>query len=137
MFFAALCACLAVHAPGRADSGGITPEQIYQPKVDWAQLIGTWEALPDESPLEERPKKVAASSLRILMTLRKDGTCRVFNRDHPSGADGLWTFDDHAMFITFPNAKRLKYYVYGVKDDFMVTRNLQGAEIDLLWSRVK
>ena len=35
------------------------------------------------------------------MALRKDGTCRIFNKEHPTGSDGLWTFDDHKMSIAF------------------------------------
>ncbi len=127
---------LAVPGPSFGD-GGITPEQIYQPRIDWKVLIGTWEVLPDDNPLAEKPKETHGISRRILMALRKDGTCRIFNEQHPAGSDGLWTFDKHKMFISFPNADRLEYFVYGVKGDFMVTRSNAGQERHLLWSRVR
>ena len=84
-----------------ARAGGITPEQIYQHAIDWNSLIGTWEILPEGNPLEEEPKGSEQASERTLMTLRVDGTCRVFDKDHPNGSDGLWTFDQHEMYITF------------------------------------
>lgn len=127
---------LAIPGPSLG-GGGITPEQIYQPTIDWKVLIGTWEVLPDDNPLCEKPKKIQGSSRRILMSLRKDGTCRIFNEQYPAGSDGLWTFEKHRMFISFPNADRLEYYVYGVKKGFMVTRSNGEKARHLLWSRVR
>lgn len=120
-----------------AQHGGITPEQIYQREIEWAQLIGTWEVLPEENPLAENSKSNPNPSHRTLMTLRKDGTCRVFNKDHPTGSDGMWTFENHEMFITFPNGSPMEYFVYGVKRDFMITRSPIKDGRDQLWSRVK
>jgi hypothetical protein len=125
-------------APHSAEpEGGITPEQIYQAKIDENLLIGTWEVLPDENPLEEKVKRNQKPTHRMLMALRKDGTCRVFNEDHPAGSDGLWTFEDHKMFISLPGGSAIEYYVYGVKGDFMVTRSQGKDGRDQLWSRVK
>lgn len=118
-------------------SGGITPEQIYQATVDWKSLIATWEALPDDSPLAEKNSDNAKSQHRTLIALRKDGTCRVFNPDFPMGADCLWTFEDHRLFITFPGGLKVDYYVYGIKGDFMITRSPIKDGKDQLWARVK
>lgn len=126
---------LAVSPAARA--GGITPEQIYQHAIDWNALMGTWEVLPEGNPLEEEPKGSLPASERTLMTLRVDGTCRVFDRDHPSGSDGLWTFDQHEMYITFKNAPGIELYIYGVKSGFMVTRTPIKNGKDQLWSRIK
>ena len=66
------------------DTGiGITPEQIYQPEIKLGSLIATWEVLPEDNPLGEKKHEGSKPAIRTLMTLRKDGTCRVFNRDHP------------------------------------------------------
>lgn len=118
-------------------AGGIAPEQIFQPVIDLRHLIGTWEVLPEEHPLEETNKTNLNSAQRTLMALRKDGTCRFFNTEHPTGSDGLWTLEDHKMFITFNNGSRIGYYVYGIKGDFMVTRTPVKEGKDQLWSRVK
>jgi hypothetical protein len=115
----------------------MTPEQIYQPRLNWEQVIGTWEILPDDNPLSENSKNKKKLSIRTLMTLRKDGTCRIFNKDYPDGSDGLWTFDNHKMFISFADASRIDYYVYGVKADFMMTRTPIKGGRDQLWSRVR
>ena len=117
--------------------GGITPEQIYQPKIDWQLLIGTWEVLPDENPLSETAKNDPKPKFRVIMALRKDGTCRIFTRNHRAGSDGLWTFEDHKMFIKLPDGSVNDYYVYGVKQDFMMTRSPENGGRDQLWSRVK
>jgi hypothetical protein len=118
-------------------AGGIAPEQIFQAVINLQSLIGTWEVLPEEHPLEETGRANANSSIRTLMALRKDGTCRIFNKEHPTGSDGLWTFDDHKMSITFKNGLHVGYYVYGIKGDFMVTRTPVNKGKDQLWSRVK
>jgi hypothetical protein len=116
---------------------GIAPEQIFQSVVDWNKLVGTWEALPNVDPLNEKAEAVENTSNRVLMTLRKDGTCRIFNKDHPTGTDGLWTFGDHDMFVKFKNGRHLGFFVYGIKGDFMVTRSPIKAGKDQLWSKVK
>ena len=128
---------IAFHAISAMGAGGIAPEQIFQAVIDFQSLMGTWEVLPEEHPLEETGKANANSSVRTLMALRKDGTCRIFNKEHPTGSDGLWTFDDHEMSITFKNGSQVGYYVYGIKGDFMVTRTPVKKGKDQLWSRVK
>ena len=129
--------CVFPSFPPLAITGGITPEQIYQSVIDWNNLIGTWEVLPEGSPLEEAPKRGQQASERTLMTLRVDGTCRVFDKNHPNGSDGIWTFDQHEMFMTFKNAPGIEFYVYGVKGDFMVARTPIKGGKDQLWSRIK
>ena len=128
---------LAWHTIPAAGAGGIAPEQIFQPVIDVQSLIGTWEVLPEVHPLEETGKANVNSSYRTLMALRKDGTCRFFNKEHPTGSDGLWTFDNHEMSITFKNGSQVGYYVYGIKGEFMVTRTPVKEGKDQLWSRVK
>jgi hypothetical protein len=123
--------------PAWPAGGGITPEQIFLQVIDWQQVVGTWEILPEDSPLHEKNEGSTKPAVRTLMTLRKDGTCRIFNKEFPAGSDALWTFDDHQMFVTFPNGKRQEFYVYGVRSDFMVTRSPIKQGIDQLWSRVK
>jgi len=118
-------------------AGGITPEQIYQPVIDWNKLIGTWEVLPDDHPLGERVNNNRRPTDRTLMTLRKDGTCRVFNKEYPLGSDGLWTSQDHKMIITFPNGGKLDLFIYGIRGDFMMAMSPIKNGKDLLWSRVK
>jgi hypothetical protein len=120
-----------------AQASGITPEQIYQASVDWNAVIGTWEILPEDSPLFEKEKQLPKATQRTLMTLRKDGTCRVFNKEYPLGADGIWTPKEHEMSLTFGTGGRLDLYVYGVKGDFMITQSQGGSEKEQLWSRVK
>jgi hypothetical protein len=136
---ALLVALILCSAPssGSADAGDITPEQVFQQAIDWNSVMGTWEVLPQDSPLTEKEKTPLKLSHRTLMTLRKDGTCRIFNKQHPLGADGLWTFDDHEVFITFGSGVRMEFYVYGVKGDFMVTQSRGDGGKDQLWSRVK
>ncbi|MEJ2717090.1 MAG: hypothetical protein P8182_08110 [Deltaproteobacteria bacterium] len=135
LFIAVLLAALVPHFA--TAGGGITPEQIYQPKIDWKLLIGTWEVLPDDNPLSEKAKHSPQPKFRVIMTLRKDGTCRIFNKKHRAGSDGLWTFEDHKMFIKFPDGSVSDYYVYGLKKGFMITRSPAKGGRDQLWSRVK
>lgn len=118
-------------------AGGITPEQIYQPRIEWENVMGTWEVLPEQNPLSEKGKPIPQPSHRTLMTLRKDGTCRVFNADNPLGRDGMWTVGEHEMFMTFPDGSKIDFYVYGVKGDFMITLSPIEDGQDQLWSRVK
>ena len=133
--FVLLCV-LTVARTGLGEAG-ISPEQIYQPSVNWNSVVGTWEILPDESPLSENQGKEPQRAVRTIMTLRKDGTCRVFDSKHPAGADCLWTYEDHEMFIRFPDGSNVGLFVYGVRGDYMVTRSpIKGAK-DQLWSRVK
>lgn len=132
----ALFSAALIPAP-TAGAEGITPEQIFQAVIDWNSLIGTWEVLPEGSPLQEKSKDGEQTSGRTLMTLRVDGTCRVFDKAHPNGSDGLWTFEDHEMFITFKNAVGIELYIYGVKADFMVTRSPIKGGKDQLWSKIK
>jgi len=118
-------------------AGGITPEQIFQAKIDWDKLIGTWEALPDDDPLAENGKGGAKTSQPTLMTLRKDGTCRIMSKENPLGADGLWASNDHGLFITFADKSEIALYVYGLKGDFMITQSPPRTGKDQLWGRVK
>ena len=127
---------LALHGTV-SGSGGITPEQIFQHSVDWQSLIATWEALPDEHPLGAKDSGNSKPATRVLMTLRKDGTCRVFNQEHPMGSDGLWTLEDHEMFMTLPGGSKMEFFVYGIKGGFMVTRSPIHGGKDQLWARVK
>ncbi len=126
-------------APTHADSSsvGIKPEQIYQRELKWKQVIGAWEILPETDPLTESGKGNPGESFRSLMTLRKDGTCRVFDKKRPMGKDGIWNIEGHRMYITFPNGSKEGFYVYGVAGDFMVTRSPMENGMDQLWSRVK
>jgi hypothetical protein len=117
--------------------GGITPEQIYQPEIKLGSVIATWEVLPDDNPLAEKNQTGPKSPSRTLMTLRKDGTCRVFNREHPMGADCMWTMEDHKMFLIFPGDIKVDFFIYGVKGEFMITRSPVNNGKDQLWSRVK
>ncbi len=125
----------AAQVPTRG--AGITPEQIFQPQINMDHLLGTWEVLPEESPLGEQAEKNSKPFSRTLMTLRKDGTCRVFNVDNPAGSDGMWTLTGHQMHISFSESPSLEYFIYGVKGDFMVTRTPIKDGRDQLWSRVK
>lgn len=118
-------------------AAGITPEQIYQAKIDWDKVIGTWEALPDDDPLAENGQNGGKRAQPTLMTLRKDGTCRVLNKERPLGSDGLWTSNDHSMSITFPDKAHMELYVYGLKGDFMITQSPPRTGKDQLWGRVK
>lgn len=118
-------------------TGGITPEQIYQANMDAQAVIGSWEKLPEENPLAEKPGSFTDSSFRTLMTFRKDGTCRIFSEAHPTGVDGVWSFEEHKIFVTLPNKAKIDFYVYGVKGDFMITRSREKNGSDQLWSRVK
>lgn len=116
---------------------GISPEQIYQPAIDWNGVVGTWEVLPDDNPLGEKQGRAAQPAVRTIMTLRKDGTCRIFDRKHPAGADALWTYENHEMFVKFPVGTSVGLFVYGVRGDYMVTRSPIKGGKDQLWSRVK
>jgi len=115
-----------------ARTGGVTPEQMYQTTIDWNNVVGTWEILPDENPLSEKDRGRPKASVRTIMALRKDGTCRVFNEEHPMGSDGLWNYEQHEMYIRLPSGSRAEFYVYGVK-----TRSPIKGGKDQLWSRVK
>ena len=116
---------------------GITPEQIFQQALDPGALLGTREKLPEVNPLAEKSGKGPLLEFRTLMTLRKDGTCRIFDGQNPSGIDGVWIYENHHMSITLNGTSRLEFFVYGVKDDFMVTRSPVKNGVDQLWSRVK
>lgn len=129
--------CLAIFPRVGQAAGGITPEQVYQETVEWTAVVGTWEILPEENPLAENGKSASKVTNRTLMTLRKDGTCRIFNKEHPMGSDGMWYYEKHKMFVTLPTGSRVGFFVYGVKGDFMVTRSLDEKGKDQLWSRVK
>jgi hypothetical protein len=120
-----------------AGSIGIKPEQIFQPTVELHTLFGTWEVLPDDSPLEENTGSGPELRQRTLLTLRKDRTCRLIDREHPTGSDGLWTFEEHAVAISLPNGLRVELFVYGVKGDFMMTRSALKDGTEQLWGRVK
>jgi hypothetical protein len=123
--------------PEAKAAGGMTPEQIFQQTIDWNLVVGTWEVLPDDNPLAEKPNNGPVAGHRTMMALRKDGTCRIFSKDFPTGSDGMWYYEDHSMFVRFPNSTLVNYYVYGVKGDFMVTRSPARDGKDQLWSRVK
>ncbi|MEW6139801.1 MAG: hypothetical protein AB1733_16380 [Thermodesulfobacteriota bacterium] len=118
-------------------AGGISPEQIYQPSIAAESVVGTWELLPDDNPLGEKPAQKKEDAVRIIMTLRKDGTCRLFDRNHPAGTDGLWNIENHTMVIRLPSGSNVGFFVYGVRGDYMVTRSPIKGGIDQLWSRVK
>lgn len=118
-------------------SGGITPEEIYQQNLDLRSLLGTWEKLPEVNPLAEKSVKNPDLEFRTLLTLRKDGTCRVFDGSNVSGTDGTWKSDNHNVFVDLPGNIRIEFFVYGVKGDFMVTRSPLENGLDQLWSRVK
>jgi len=134
-------------SPETDAGGGMTPEQIFQQTIDWDQVVGTWEVLPDDNPLAEKRNNGSVSNHRTMMALRKDGTCRIFNKDFPAGADAMWHIPDkdrdknrdkdHTMSIRFPNSTLVDFYVYGVKGDFMITRSPVRNGKDQLWSRVK
>jgi hypothetical protein len=127
---------LAVPSLGSA-AGGITPEEIFQRIIDWGLVIGTWEVLPEDNPLAEAKAKDSNTKPRSIMTLRKDGTCRVINKRYPAGSDGLWTHEDHKMFVTFQDGSRFDFFVYGIRRDFMITRSPLPTGEDELWARVK
>jgi len=118
-------------------SVGMTPEQIFQTSIDWQGVFGTWEAIPEDHPLSERAPRMLRRQSGTLLTLRKDGTCRMFDEEHPAGADGIWTFENHEMFIKLGGEKGHDFYVYGIKGDFMVTRSPAKGGKDQLWSRVR
>jgi hypothetical protein len=134
---AAFVICLFTSARVGWGGAGISPEQIYQPAVDWSMVVGTWEILPDDNPLSENHERGPQPKVRTIMTLRKDGTCRMFDKKHPAGADSLWTYEHHEMFIRFPDGSSVGLFVYGVRGDYMVTRSPIKAGKDQLWSRVK
>jgi hypothetical protein len=129
--------CLGAGNAGYLHAGGITPEQIYETNVFWKELVGTWEVLPDDNPLAEKCPTLTTPPYRALMTLREDGTCRVFNEDHPQGSDAMWHFEKKRITITFLNAPSIVYYVYGVEGGFMVTRSDGTHGRDQLWSLVR
>lgn len=122
----------------RAAAGVPAPELIYSDKAPREEsLIGTWEVLPDVDPLAEKHAQQEPKKCRILVTLRQDGTCRVFNEDYPNGSDGVWFFSNRRVFIKFPSGVTVNYYVYGVKGPYMVTTRLGREGPDQLWSRVR
>lgn len=116
---------------------GITPEQIYQDHINWEMALGTWEKLPEVNPLSESNRSRSDQGFRTLMTLRKDGTCRIFNAENQTGIDGEWRHENHCMFITLRGTTKLEFFVYGIKNDFMVTRSPLKSFVNQLWSRVK
>lgn len=115
---------------------GLVPEKIFQATLDWNEAVGTWEILPEDNPLAESRTEIRQAE-RTLMTLRKDGTCPVIDKENPTGADGLWAHDEHAFQITFSDGKHKDFFVYGIEWDFMITRSPAKNGIDQLWSRVK
>jgi hypothetical protein len=119
-----------------ACSDGLVPEKIFQNVIDWNEAVGIWEILPEDNPLAESRTEIKQAE-RALMTLRKDGTCRVIDKESPTGADGLWAHDDHGFQITFRQGTRKDFFVYGIKWDFMITRSPAKDGTDQLWSRVK
>lgn len=133
----ALMIAIAAHPGSAKGAGGITPEQIFQPEVTEDSLMGTWEVLPEETPLAEQERPVVKARPRILLALRKDFTCRIFNQEHPTGSDGRWNLKNHELSITLPSRATVEFYVYGVKGDFMITRSPIKEGKDQLWSRVK
>ena len=141
MIIWALCLVLLVLCPVTSQISeaysGITPEQIFQPTIQLDSLIGTWEVLPEDSPLAESESPELRSEHRTMLALRKDGTCRIFDPDHTNGADGMWTFEEHEIFITLPSGPKIVFYIYGIKGDFMITRSSIRDGKDQLWSRVK
>jgi len=124
-------------ASSTSSSRGVTPEQIFQPSIDWQAVFGTWEVIPEGHPLSENAGRTTRRDTSTLLTLRKDGTCRLFDPDHPSGTDGIWTFENHEIYIKLHSGKERNYYIYGVKGDFMVTRSPVNGGKDQLWSRVR
>ena len=122
---------------GSSTAGGISPEAIFQPVIDWKLVFGTWEVLPEDNPLGEAKAKELSTKPRSIMTLRKDGTCRVINKSHPAGSDALWTHDDHKIFVKFSEESRTDFFVYGIRGDFMITRSPPQLGKDELWARVK
>jgi hypothetical protein len=120
---------------------GLKPEHIYQKKIDWNNVMGTWEVLPEVNPLAERPKTGPGRTQRTLMTLREDGTCRVFDTERPTGSDGLWTYEKNRLYIGFPDSDKIEYLVYGVRlrkdGGFMITDQPGHRGKYVLWSKVK
>jgi hypothetical protein len=134
----ALIAVMIAAGPSRGGgAAGMTPEQIFQASIDWQEVIGTWEAIPEDHPLSEDVPRVLRRQSGTLLTLRRDGTCRMFDQDHPTGADGVWTFENHEMFVKLGAERQQDFYVYGIKGDFMVTRSPAKGGKDQLWSRVR
>lgn len=135
-----LCIFLTVLSAAEISQGnssvGMTPEQIFQTSIDWQDVFGTWEALPEDHPLSEQAPRMLRRQSGTLLTLRKDGTCRMFDHEHPTGVDGIWTFENHEMFITLNGERQQDFYIYGIKGDFMVTRSPVKGGKDQLWSRV-
>ena len=121
----------------RLSAQGITPEQIFQPTLNMNDMIATWEALPEENPLEEKAGPKTEALRRSLLTLRRDGTCRVFDKENPSGSDCIWSLEEHELHIRFPAGVAQEFFVYGVKSEFMVTRSPIKGGRDQLWSKVK
>lgn len=136
VIYAAFLTCLFMVA-GSAAAGGVTPEQIYQPRLQLDHLVGAWELLPDEYPFDEKQGAGHKTRTREMMALRKDGTCRIFSAEHPTGVDGTWTLDDHSMFIKPTNGPRIDRFVYGVRADFMMTRSPIKEGRDQLWARIR
>ncbi len=132
-----LTAALIAIPTWTAATGGITPEEVFQPTIDWGGIPGTWEILPQDDPLAEPNARNLSTEPRAIMTLREDGTCRVINKDHRAGSDGLWTHEGHKMFVTFPDGSRVDYFVYGIRGDFMITRSPYPDGRDELWARVR
>ncbi|MGC8906008.1 MAG: hypothetical protein ACP5M0_01025 [Desulfomonilaceae bacterium] len=137
VLWASIAVMIAAECSLGRGAAGMTPEQIFQASIDWQDVIGTWEAIPEEHPLSEDVPRVLRRQSGTLLTLRRDGTCRMFDQDHPTGADGIWTFENHEMFVKLGAEKQQDFYIYGIKGDFMVTRSPVKGGKDQLWSRVR
>lgn len=134
-----LLGTLLLSVPVTTHAQGVTPEQIYQQVVSVNDITGAWEILPQENPLMETGNE-NKDSRRKLLTLRKDGTCRILDEADQVVTDGTWRLDDHELHL-HPKGGAKKayrtYFVYGIRNGFMVTR-LKGAKAkDELWSRIK
>ncbi len=135
-FLGLIILSLLICRPVPAEAQGIAPEQIFQSTLRMKDLIGSWEALLEHHPLEE--KSVASDrKARTLLTLRRDGTSRLFDQANPTGTDGLWTLEDHLLQIKFKNQSQKTFFIYGIKMDFMVTRTPMKDGRDQLWSKIK
>jgi hypothetical protein len=115
---------------------GISPEQIYQNVINMSEVLGTWEALPEDHPLEESKNKNLAT-IRDLLTIRQDGTCRIFDETKPNGVDGIWELDDHELRMKFRDTTKKIFFIYGIRNNFMVTRSETQMGKHQLWAKVK
>lgn len=128
---------LALPISGHAQ--GVTPEQIYQQVISVDEITGAWEILPEENPLTDSGNE-NKDSRRKLLTLRKDGTCRILDEVNHVVTDGTWRLDEHELHLHPKGGSKSAYrtyFVYGIRNGFMVTR-LKGVKgKDELWSRIK